>query len=334
MKIFKYKDTSEYNIFDRDRIIDGVNIAGIGVIAFQILLMEKSFIMYNYVPIKYICLFLFMDIVYFIYRLYIIGYLNEAEGNNDLIMQDKDEKNDPIDWSGFDMNDYPKVNYYSLFNNLKPECFHGKYRKTVSNDAEVVLLSICLFLMGVMAKYSYYFIPQICFLCSIVMLVSIPWVHIHGKKLYIKLCKEMYRDDYLKKVSIDRRYKTQQDIIRKYSLNQKVEHIICKAELKDFNDASKWYIEQGVPLGDILLLTKDGGILTCLEQTKNARECGLPDDYYIIAVKDTHWLCCNAREECIYAFSKAIGLTHTKYQSLYEYIIDYCHIPFDVENDA
>ena len=45
---------------------------------------------------------------------------------------------------------------------------------------------------------------------------------------------------------------------------------------------------------------------------------------------DVYWLCCCAKEECIYAFSITLGLTQTKYQSLYDYIIEACNIPFTI----
>lgn len=234
-----------------------------------------------------------------------------------------------IDWSGFDINNYPKVNYYYTLFNLRPDFSRGRFGKTFDNDVEVVFISICFILMGVLAKYFDYNLFSVMFImCAILMLVSVPLVHIYGKRAYLKLCKEMYRDDYLKKVGGDRMDKKKQDIINKYIDDYREQHIICKYELHAFNNASKWYIAQGIPLGDIILLSKEEGINTCLEQTKKAREYGLSDNYYVIAVKDTHWLCCNAEEECIYAFSKALGLTHTKYQSLYEYIIDICNIPF------
>ena len=247
-----------------------------------------------------------------------------------------------IDWSGFDINNYPKVNYYHFLYNrndywytqnifLRPKT-HGS---APNSGVEFVLLSICFILMGVVAGcFDLYLYSAIFIVTAIVLLVSIPLVHINGKRAYLQLCKEMYRDEYLKKVSKDRMDKKQQDTIKKYIDSYGEQRIICKDELHAFNNASKWYIAQGAPMGDIILLTKEEGINACLEQTQKAREYGLPDNYYVIVVKDTHWLCCNAEDECIYAFSKTIGLTHTKYQSLYEYIIDICNIPFDVENDA
>lgn len=95
------------------------------------------------------------------------------------------------------------------------------------------------------------------------------------------------------------------------------------------NKASEWYVDEGVSIGDIILLKNDNEESLCMVETEYLRKNGLPDDYYVIAVKNTYWLCCHAEEECIYAFSKTLGLTHTKYQSLYDYIIETCNIPFN-----
>lgn len=222
MKIFKYKDTSKYNIFDRNRILEGVKIVGGGVIVFQILLIVKFFKIYNFVPVKYIYLFLVVDIIYFIYKSYIIGYLNAAESYNDLILQaDKVEKSDSI---------------------------------------------------------------------------------------IIK-----------------------QTIIKQYTKNKPRSFITKIKDYNKLNSASKWYVDEGVSIGDIILLNYDNGKSLCLKETEYLRQCGLPEDYYVIAVKDTYWLCCRAEEEWIYAFSKTLGLTHSKYQSLYEYIIEACNLQFAKE---
>lgn len=88
------------------------------------------------------------------------------------------------------------------------------------------------------------------------------------------------------------------------------------------NGASKWYMELGYDIGDIVLLKSIDGRSACYLETERARENGLPEGYYVIAVKDTHWLCCTKEDERVYAFSKGLGLTHTKYGSLYDYIIE------------
>ena len=96
------------------------------------------------------------------------------------------------------------------------------------------------------------------------------------------------------------------------------------------NDASEWYVDEGVSIGDVILLKDENGKSACLKETEYLKQYGLPEDYYVIAVKESYWLCCCAKEECIYAFSITLGLTQTKYQSLYDYIIEACNIPFTI----
>lgn len=98
------------------------------------------------------------------------------------------------------------------------------------------------------------------------------------------------------------------------------------------NNASKWYVNEGASIGDVILLNDDNGESLCLKETEYLKRYGLPEDYYVVAVKDTYWLCCHAEEEYIYNFSKTVGLTHTKYRSLYDYIIETCNIPFTLKN--
>lgn len=51
-------------------------------------------------------------------------------------------------------------------------------------------------------------------------------------------------------------------------------------------------------------------------------EQGLPENYYVLAEQDEKYYCCCADSERLYLFSRGVGITQTKYETIYNYIIE------------
>ena len=252
--------------------------------------------------------------------------------------ENKEDSDIEVDWSGFDMANYPKEDPYTLmFRFLDTRSTHyelkvGKlhlcpmHPTTKLQWAFVIgfytALSVFAFIMG---KYYLFFLFVMILLAYVTIM---PLIMRDGEKLHERLCRERYKSDYIRKIKDDHSLSSGQGRIRRYVLSNGLEKQIQSAiGLQTiFNKASKWYLELGYNLGDIILLQSINGKSVCDLETTKARQYGLPEDYYVIAVKDTQWLCCTKEDERIYAFSKSLGLTHTNYSTLYDYIIDVCDI--------
>ena len=92
------------------------------------------------------------------------------------------------------------------------------------------------------------------------------------------------------------------------------------------NQGSLWYITK-VSCYDItstrLFLTKcNNGEYEAISKTLELRKNGLPEDYYVVDTADTFYYCCRESSERLYAYSKAVGVTNTKYASIYDYIVE------------
>ncbi len=259
------------------------------------------------------------------------------------------EKDIEVDWSGFDINKYPKMDPYKLvfriggqtsgygsFSHVGQGGFSGIPVNTRSKY-QWIIVSFLYFGMSIAAFLNEnYLIGIVCALAGVIYIILLPVIKYKGNQLYEKICKEQYKSEYIKRINYENYVKLRQNAILTYiSYRTEIPNDDFLEKRKQFsetyvdenakrNQSSNWYIKLNYNLGDIILLNKDASIL----ENKRARECGLTEDYYVIAVKETHWLCCHVEEECIYAFSKTLGLTHTKYQSLYDYIIETCNIPF------
>lgn len=59
-----------------------------------------------------------------------------------------------------------------------------------------------------------------------------------------------------------------------------------------------------------------------IDVTKTFREQGMPKDCYAISYKDNTLLCCSASDKRIFAYSRYVGITNTKYFDIYDYIIE------------
>lgn len=259
------------------------------------------------------------------------------------------EKDIEIDWSGFDISKYPKVDPYKMIFRIGGQMSgyggvshvgQGGYcgiPLNTSSKYQWIIVSFLYFGMSISAFFEEnYLIGIVCALAGLVYIISLPIIKYKGNKLYEKICKEQYKSEYIKRINCENYIKLRQNAILTYLSDQTgfLDDNFIEKRKKIFetnadnnpkiNQASNWYNKLNCNLGDIILLNKDAFIT----QNKRAKECGLAQDYYVIAAKETHWLCCHAEEECIYSFSKTLGLTHTNYQSLYDYIIETCNIPF------
>lgn len=51
-------------------------------------------------------------------------------------------------------------------------------------------------------------------------------------------------------------------------------------------------------------------------------EQGFPEKYYVLAKYDENYYCCCKESEQLYMYSRGLGITHTKYATIYDYIIE------------
>lgn len=193
------------------------------------------------------------------------------------------------------------------------------------------------------SSYSIFNIPLI-----VVFIISMIWILLFiilFKVLHLyKMEDEGLLDPYNRKIKYsgnqipdEKTIISEQQIcidifVKEKALKKDVQYINLIKNNLLLNDASEWYVYKGVSMGDVILLREENGKSACLKETEYLKQYGLPEDYYVMAVKESCWLCCCAKEECIYAFSKTHGLTRTEYQSLYDYIIKTCNIPFMQKN--
>jgi len=69
-------------------------------------------------------------------------------------------------------------------------------------------------------------------------------------------------------------------------------------------------------------------LLSCMlsdeyfEYLKRMYEQGFPENYYVLAEKNSNYYCCCKESERLYMYSKAIGITNTPYETVYDYIIE------------
>lgn len=55
---------------------------------------------------------------------------------------------------------------------------------------------------------------------------------------------------------------------------------------------------------------------------KKMREQGFPENYYILVEQNEKYYCCCEESERLYMYSRGVGLTQTKYGTIYDYIIE------------
>lgn len=132
--------------------------------------------------------------------------------------------NDDIDWSGFDINNYPKVNYYYVLFRLQHGYLLGRIHGTFVDDLEVILISVIFIVMGIVSLFiKYNFLAVVFFVVAVIMMISIPFVHYYGKKFYLNTCKEMYKDDYYKKVENEKNSSFKQNLIDNFVKINRIE---------------------------------------------------------------------------------------------------------------
>ena len=83
------------------------------------------------------------------------------------------------------------------------------------------------------------------------------------------------------------------------------------------------YLSNCEQISDILLIRKDVyGEYEFITQTLNLREHGLPVDFYVVAKSSQYFLCGRGDSPRLYLFSESLGITNTKYESIFDYIIE------------
>lgn len=89
------------------------------------------------------------------------------------------------------------------------------------------------------------------------------------------------------------------------------------------NEGSLWCIKElGIINNFLLCLVDSKKESECLKHTIIARNSGLDKNFYIIDLKDNNYFCCNDETERVYVFSKQLGITHTQFADIYDYLLD------------
>lgn len=57
-------------------------------------------------------------------------------------------------------------------------------------------------------------------------------------------------------------------------------------------------------------------------KTLEQRQQGLPEEYYVITAKNSYCLCGKVGDGQIYSFSRGLGITHTKYLDIYDFVFE------------
>ncbi len=130
--------------------------------------------------------------------------------------------------------------------------------------------------------------------------------HVDEKKNEIrKLCTQLHIGNEKKNIVV----KEYEDLLK------------CKIH-EDFIWCLKYFIKPDKRLLTFPFsgLTEEG--FDFIGKTLEQRQQGLPDEYYVIAVKNNYCLCGKVRDGQIYSFSRGLGITHTKYLDIYDFILD------------
>lgn len=95
----------------------------------------------------------------------------------------------------------------------------------------------------------------------------------------------------------------------------------CKVH-EDFIWCLKYFIEADTRLLTFPFsgLVEEG--FDFIGKTLEQRQQGLPDEYYVIAVRNNYCLCGKVGDGRIYSFSRGLGITHTKYLDIYDFVFE------------
>ena len=92
-----------------------------------------------------------------------------------------------------------------------------------------------------------------------------------------------------------------------------------------FNQGTLWLIMhygRSQEMSDILNILPLIGKGKYFDYIDKLYEQGLPENYYVLAEQDEKYYCCCADSERLYLFSRGVGITQTKYETIYDYIIE------------
>lgn len=93
-----------------------------------------------------------------------------------------------------------------------------------------------------------------------------------------------------------------------------------------FNNGTLWLImhygrsQEMSDIFNLLPLIWEGKYFEYIEKLY---EQGLPENYYVLAEQDEKYYCCCEESERLYLFSRGVGITQTKYETIYNYIIEH-----------
>ena len=154
------------------------------------------------------------------------------------------------------------------------------------------------------------------------------------------MCKKEkeYAREYNEKHPIKEKRSLDEQIVEKqlYILEHIPQCKVADNELKELTDglASKWikfnrgtlwmlsHYSGSQEMSDIfnlLPLIWEGEYFEYIEKL---HEQGLLENYYVLAEQDEKYYCCCGESEWLYIYSKGTGITHTKYETIYDYIIE------------
>ncbi len=124
-------------------------------------------------------------------------------------------------------------------------------------------------------------------------------------------------DMRLQKCILDRCRTTQEDHSQKIN--------VAKKELDiEFHKDFAWFLQcfTNGQMDSVLLIQHLEGRYAFVCETMLVRKYGLPLNYYVIAKEGEHYLCGYAYSSRMFMFSKNLGLTNTKYETIYHYVLE------------
>ncbi len=261
---------------------------------------------------------------------------HSIQQNNSGISLEEDE----VDWSGFDISNYPKENYRKVFWVDRDRITYGlSYNKYILRGYPLGDISVFVWIiLSLCATYVYmqkeeFLIGRVWLATAGLLILFLCYVSVEGHRIYIMQCKQNYKYEYLQRQKTQKNVMKMQnkviDLETKYNVNVldkvpiEVKDNILQ-QLKEHNiyldESCMWYMNQLVHLKDVIILQECDGQSVCVKKTLEARKLGMPEDYYVIAVQEDIYLCGCRWESALYHFSRSLGITRTLYFSLLEYL--------------
>lgn len=155
---------------------------------------------------------------------------------------------------------------------------------------------------------------------------------------FIHKREKEYAREYYKKHPLKEEKSFDEQVVEKklYILEHMPQWNVSEEELQEriggitekginFNGGTSWLLtyygksQKMLDIFNLLPLFWRGEYCAYIE---NLYEQGLPPNYYVLAELEGNYYCCCEENERLYMFSRGVGITHTKYETIYDYIME------------